>query len=271
MSPSPLPPNARERLASLLATRDGELDLGEAALLIAAAGRPDIDPAPVRAELDRLGARFRARLPATPDDLISLRALRDLLAEEGFRLATREERRDGKLLLLDEVLRHRVVLPLMLAVVELEAARCAGFRVDPVDVGRNLFLAARGGLVLDVESGLIGSRAELAPTTDHAGQIQAAEQTVVGRRLIVRRLLRAVQRRRLAEREWTGALGIVELYDVLTPGHPEYHRDRGLLLGRMGAYSDATAELVTYLDARPTARDADSVRRVLAIFKGTRN
>jgi len=58
---------------------------------------------------------------------------------------------------------------------------------------------------------------------------------------------------------------------VIEPTDPEHGRDRGLLLGRMGRFSDAIALLGRYLDDRPDGHDAAEVRQVVSIFAGRRN
>ena len=67
------------------------------------------------------------------------------------------------------------------------------------------------------------------------------------------------------------ALGIVELLAVIEPVDPDHGRDRGLLLGRMGRFSEAIACLAQYLEERPDGHDAGEVRQVVSIFAGRRN
>ena len=57
----------------------------------------------------------------------------------------------------------------------------------------------------------------------------------------------------------------------MEPAEPDHGRDRALLLGRMGRFTDAIDGLGQYLDERPDASDEDDVRQVMAIFRGRRN
>jgi regulator of sirC expression with transglutaminase-like and TPR domain len=66
-------------------------------------------------------------------------------------------------------------------------------------------------------------------------------------------------------------LGAVELLAVVEPTEPDHGRDRALLLGRMGRFTDAIGGLSHYLEERPDAPDVDDVRQVMGIFKGRRN
>jgi regulator of sirC expression with transglutaminase-like and TPR domain len=92
-----------------------------------------------------------------------------------------------------------------------------------------------------------------------------------GRREILARILRNLRAVHLRHRDWPAALGIVELLAVVEPTEPDHGRDRSLLLGRMGRFTDAIAGLGHYLQERPDASDADDVRQVMAIFRGRRN
>jgi regulator of sirC expression with transglutaminase-like and TPR domain len=93
----------------------------------------------------------------------------------------------------------------------------------------------------------------------------------VGKRQILARVLRNLRTVRLAARDWPAALGVVELLAVVEPTDPDHGRDRGLLLGRMGRFSEAIANLGRYLEERPEGHDAADVQQVIGIFAGRRN
>ena len=63
----------------------------------------------------------------------------------------------------------------------------------------------------------------------------------------------------------------MSLLAVIEPTDPDHGRDRGLLLGRMGRFTEAVALLGQYLDERPDAADGEDVRQVMSIFSGRRN
>jgi regulator of sirC expression with transglutaminase-like and TPR domain len=91
------------------------------------------------------------------------------------------------------------------------------------------------------------------------------------RREILARVLRNLRAARLARRDWPAAVDAIDLLLVLEPTDPEHGRDRGLLLGRMGRFTEAIAALRLYLEERPDAHDVRDVRQVLAIFGGRLN
>jgi regulator of sirC expression with transglutaminase-like and TPR domain len=100
----------------------------------------------------------------------------------------------------------------------------------------------------------------------HSGMLRPT-----GRRQILARILRNLRSVHLARRDWPAALGIVELLAVVEPTDPDHGRDRGLLLGRMGRFSEAVSLLNRYLDERPDGHDAPDVKQVIGIFAGRRN
>jgi regulator of sirC expression with transglutaminase-like and TPR domain len=59
------------------------------------------------------------------------------------------------------------------------------------------------------------------------------------------------------------ALAAVERLLLLRPDAPEEHRTGGLLLARLGRPEEAVEHLESYLEARPDARDADRMRRLV--------
>ena len=93
----------------------------------------------------------------------------------------------------------------------------------------------------------------------------------IGRREILARILRNIRGLHLSRRDWPGALGTVDLLSVVEPTESDHGRDRALLLGRMGRFTQAIDGLDHYLQERPGATDEDDVRQVMAIFRGRRN
>jgi regulator of sirC expression with transglutaminase-like and TPR domain len=132
-----------------------------------------------------------------------------------------------------------------------------GVLIDPADAGRSLTRDDCQALI---------RRSMGEGVLLHAGMLRPA-----GRREILARVLRNLRSVYLTRREWAAALGAVELLAVVEPTDPDHGRDRGLLLGRMGRFSDAIASLGRYLDERPDGDDAGEVRQVVSIFAGRRN
>jgi regulator of sirC expression with transglutaminase-like and TPR domain len=111
------------RFADLVARPDDEIPLDEAALLIAAAARPDLD---VGAELVRLD-ELAAGCPKPTFDGLLHYLFRDL----GFR-GNAEHYQDPDNSYLDQVIRRRLGIPITLSVLTMEVGRRLGVAVDGV-------------------------------------------------------------------------------------------------------------------------------------------
>jgi regulator of sirC expression with transglutaminase-like and TPR domain len=264
------------RFARLTARPESDIDLALGALLIAADGRPDLRFEPTLDALERLAERVRVRLDRGDPPAIVLNGLNDVLfAEVGFRGPTAAEYGDADNSLLDRVVGRRIGLPISLAIVELEVAWRIGLPLHGVGMPGHFLVGSPNGNLVDPTSGRL-----LTPEDGQALFRRAFRDRILfhsamlrptGRREILARVLRNLRTVRLAERDWPAALGVVDLLTVVEPVNPDHGRDRGVLLGRMGRFSEAIAHLSRYLDERPDEADADDVRQVIGIFRGRRN
>jgi regulator of sirC expression with transglutaminase-like and TPR domain len=115
--------SAAARFAALVARPDEEIPLDEAALLIAAHARPDLDVAAELARLDELAAGCKE---PTLDGLTH-----HLFDELGFRGNT-EHYQDPDNSFLDQVVRRRLGIPITLSVLTIEVGRRIGVALDGV-------------------------------------------------------------------------------------------------------------------------------------------
>jgi regulator of sirC expression with transglutaminase-like and TPR domain len=267
----------RARFARIVARPDSEIDLAGGALCIAADARPGLDPAPTLAAIDALAERVRVRLDRGDDDVTVTERLHDVLYREvGFRAPTAAEYHDARNSELDRVVTRRLGLPISLAIVELEVAWRIGLALHGIGLPGHFILGAPGGTLIDPA----GGGRPLTPDDCQALIRRSLGEGVLfhvgllrrtGKREILARVLRNLRSVHLARRDWPAALGVVDLLLVVEPTDPDHGRDRGLLLGRMGRFSEAIACLARYLEERPDGHDVQDVEQVVAIFAGRRN
>ena len=278
MSPSEVARAAnRARFARLIARPDAEIDLALGALCIAADGRPDLEFEPTLRALDRLTDRVRARLDFGDSPEIALARTHGVLyVETGLRGPRASEYQDIRNSQIDVVMTRHIGLPIALAVIELEVAWRLGIRLQGVGLPGHFIIRAPGGTLIDPADG----GRSLTPDDCQALLRQSLGDPILfhprllrpaGRREILARMLRNMRGVHLSKRDWPAALGIVELLSVVEPAEPDHGRDRALLLGRMGRFTEAVEGLSHYLEERPDASDEDDVRQVMAIFRGRRN
>lgn len=267
----------RARFARLVARPEADLDLAEGALLIAADGRAELDPAPTIASLEALAELVRLRVDVGDPPEVVLRRLHDVLyIEAGFRGPRPERSADPDLSRLDRVVDRRRGLPISLAIVELDVAARLGLRLHGVGLPGHFLVGGPDGHLMDpADGGRLLSRddcqALLRRSVGEGVLLHAGMLRPVGRRQILARVLRNLRAAHLSRRDWPSAYGAVSLLAVLEPTDPDHGRDRGLLLGRMGQFTTAIELLAQYLEERPDSADAQDVRQVMSIFSGRRN
>ena len=267
----------RARFARLVARPEPEIDLAVGALCIAADTRPDFDFEPSLAAIDDLADHVRLRLDRGDEPEMVLARLHGVLYREfGFTGPRAAQWHDVRNSQLDQVLERRIGLPITLSVVELEVGWRLGLRLQGIGLPGHFIIRSPSGTLIDPADGgrwltpddcqALLRRSLGERVLFHPGMLRPA-----GRREILARILRNLRGVHLAARAWPAALGVVELLAVVEPTEPDHARDRALLLGRMGRFTEAIAGLGAYLDERPDASDADDVRQVMGIFKGRRN
>lgn len=278
----------RSAFAELVARPERDVDLARGALLVAAAGRPYVDADAAIRELDQLaervhwraGGRLRrpGQLVLDDDDRAALleHVHEVLYRRAGFRAPGPGSGTLPGHSLMDQVMATKVGLPINLAIVELEVARRVGLPLHGVGLPGHFIVGGPDGLLLDPADG--GRRltrddcqALIRRSLGQPLLLQDAMLRPVSRRQILGRLLRNLRVARLVARDWPAALATVELLEILEPNEVEHARDRGLLLGRIGRFSDAVALLEAYLEIRPDAEDAADVRSAMHLFGDRRN
>jgi regulator of sirC expression with transglutaminase-like and TPR domain len=278
MSPSEVARAAnRSRFARLVARPDADIDLAMGALCIAADGRPELDFAPTLHVLDVLTDRVRAKLDRGDGPEVTLARIHGVLyIKSGFRGPRAAEYHDIRNSQLDVVMTRRIGLPIALAVIELEVAWRLGLHLQGMNMPGHFVIRAPGGTLVDPADG----GRSLTPDDCQALLREAVGDRILfhprllrpaGRREILARMLRNIRGLHLSRRDWPAALGVVELLSVVEPTESDHGRDRALLLGRMGRFTEAIGGLGHYLTERPDASDADDVRQVMSIFRGRRN
>ncbi len=246
------------------------IDLAECALLIAQAEYAGLDRASYRLRLEEMGAE--ATRVCSGDLLGRIHRLNNLMfVRWGFH-GNVKNYYDPRNSFLNDVLDRRTGIPITLALVYTEVGKHAG--LDLVGIGMpGHFLVGFGrreDLFLDVFSaGAIITRGEcvarlreMQPGVAFRPEFLAA----VGPRQILSRMLNNLLGVYLRDSRFSKALEIVERILCLEPDEPEWLRQRGLLHGKLGSYSQAVRDLGTYLEKRPEATDSEEIMQQLSLL-----
>jgi regulator of sirC expression with transglutaminase-like and TPR domain len=270
-----MPPSARERFAQLVSGSEEELDLAEAALLIAQEEHPEIDVAAYLRQLDALAAAVRARLPESPSPTDIIQGLNlQLFREEGLS-GNESEYYDPRNSFLNEVLDRKRGIPITLSVVYLEVGRRLGLPLVGVGFPGHFLVKyprAEGDLVLDPFAGGISlSRAELQqrlrsmygesnPFLAQIPQLLAA----VSKKDILVRMLRNLKGIYLQQNDFTRALAVLDRIVLLAPDVAMEVRDRGAVHQRLGHLQAAVQDFRRYVQMAPNAEDSEAIRAFIA-------
>lgn len=259
------------RLAEEPAAR---VDLCEAALCIAAAFQPELDPEPTRARLEALRAGAASRLEELGEsdgDRERAQALLAYLSGECGLHGNHESYYDPRNSYLDQVLERGVGIPITLSLVYLDLARSLALPLHGVSFPGHFLLRWTGkeDLVLDAFDGRLLSDDECASLHaravgedqdfDREAQLRPADD-----REIVTRLLANLRAIFVREERWDAALLCIEWTLWLHPDHAGELRDRGLVYERLECWGAALADLERFVEMAPGDPSAEAVRARLA-------
>jgi regulator of sirC expression with transglutaminase-like and TPR domain len=261
-----------ERWKEIAAGPEADIDLLEAALLIAAPECPDLDIAAYRARVDRLALTLRGRLRRDISPVESVMALNRYLFEElGFRGNARDYY-DPRNSFLNEVLDRKLGIPITLAIVYVEVGRRIGLALHGVSFPGH-FLAkcpARDGVIVldpyaggaslsleDLQQRLRTLRGGAAPPADIARHMLAA----AGKKEILARMLRNLKGIYLERRDLPRALAAADRVIMLEPRAAEEYRDRAAIYLDLECFRAALSDFRNYLMLKPGADDAAAVQR----------
>ena len=240
-------------------------DLAPAALLIARLEYTQLDSSRYLQRLDKMGSAATKRLSllgAGSDPIKRIEVLnRYLFKEEGFTkdLDAHEDPRNS---FLNEVLDRRTGIPIALALIYIEVARRAGFRVDGIDFPGHflLRLPQRTGASSELDADLIMDPFHggvLLSETDCHGLLleHVGNDATFDRRLLIRatkqqiliRILLNLKHIYVRMRSFQHARAVTELLLALDPSAMAELRDRGLLAYHLNDFPAALRDLEAYL------------------------
>jgi regulator of sirC expression with transglutaminase-like and TPR domain len=261
----------RNRFGGIVARPDAQINLAEAALLIAAEEYPHLDIGGYLDHIRRIAERIKDRVGLEPEPVRLIQALNNFLFdEEGFR-GNSEDYYDPKNSFLNEVIDRRKGIPITLSILYMEIAR----RLDLPLVGVGLpghfivkYEAAEREILVDpFHQGALLSEEDCQRTLDriYDGKVAFHRDllTRTSKRQILARMLNNLKGIYLQLRDLPRALGVAERLVLIDPGSPTLLRDRGLVYGEMNKLAQAVADLRRYLEAAPHAEDREAITKRL--------
>ena len=258
-----------DRLKAAGKRPDAEIDLGETALLFAAAEYPDLDLAREVGLFDSL-ARAAARAVDGDSPLGAANALSRFLFEDLGFAGNHRDYYDPRNSYVNEVLKRRVGIPITLSLVYMEVGRRTGVPMQGVGLPGHFLMchAEEPGLFVDAfHGGLLLSRDECVQRfrdLTHPDEPWSDEYLApIAKRDMLTRMLRNLKVAHLRRKDNERALLTATMLICLRPDLAEERRDRGVVQSRLGRYAEAIEDLRGYLDQAPASADAEAVRELV--------
>ena len=248
---------------------DEELDLAEAALLIAQAEYPHLDRGRYLRLLDQLATGVGRRTSDAMGPYGMVNALSEyLFDEEGFR-GNEDDYYDPRNSFLSDVLERKLGIPITLSVVYMEVGRRLELPIVGLGIPGHFLVKYRSPeeeIIIDpFHRGIILSEEECADlltrSSGEAIPFQPNYLAPVAKKQILARMLNNLRSIYLSREDHHRALGIVERLLLIEPHDHRNVRDRGLLRLTVGDLKGALADLERYLAVSPHASDTTAINR----------
>jgi regulator of sirC expression with transglutaminase-like and TPR domain len=261
-----------ERFGRIVSGADNEINLAEAALLIAAEEYRALDIAAYLHKLDEMAATLKRRLRPDISQADTIIAMNRYLFEELGFAGDAANYYDARNSFLNEVIDRKRGIPITLAMIYIEIARRIGLPVQGVAFPAHFLVKCPlrdGTVVLDpYAKGASLSFEELRRRVkalrngaEPTKSMVAGMLITASNREILARLLRNLKGIYSHHKEWMKALTATDRIISVMPELAEEYRDRGMIYLNLECFRAALFDFQAYLKMLPVARDADTVRQ----------
>jgi regulator of sirC expression with transglutaminase-like and TPR domain len=236
---------------------DAEIDLGEAALALAALDRPQVPLARYRAHLAELAEDVRAEAASLEGGVERAAALARVLFERhgygGDRL-TYDDLQNANLM---RVIDRRKGLPVALGILMIHAARAQGWDMVGLSFPAHFLVRLEEGggdrLILDPFGGgrILGSadlRELIKEVAGEGAELKPGHYEPVDSRAVLLRLQNNIKTRLIKEQKLEAAARVVMRMLLFAPDEPQLWREAGMIEAHLGNLKRAIGLIETYRD-----------------------
>lgn len=260
-----------------LVQQDDSIPLFEAAIALAQDTEPQLDLVSVQADIDRLSARLRKRIPVDAGPIQKVQLLNQYFYRELGFASNLNNYYDPENSYLHRVLKTRRGIPISLAMLHIEMAQQIGLDIKGISFPGHFLMKLSipsGDIILDPVNGASLSREELEDRLEpfveqirRAGKPLADYLEAAPARDILVRMLRNLKSLYLDQARWQALLDVQQRLLILLPDDITERRDRGLAFSHLDCPQAALEDLEAYLAQRPYAVDAGEVRSKLPMLR----
>ena len=265
---------ATKRLQDIMGRPDDDIDLAEAALVVAAEEYPELDVTAYLGHLDELAGTLRLRLAPDLPVQQQIEALNRYLFDElGFR-PNPADYYDPRNSFLNDVLDRRLGIPLTLSIVYIEIGRRIGLPLAGVSFPGHFLVrcAVSGGMVIiDPYSGGVSlsledlrERLKLLKGDDVPSEEQVATMLdAAAKSEVLVRMLRNLKAIYTNRGDLERALSCSHRIILIAPENVDELRERAALYLQLECFQAAITDFERYLDLAPDVAEAQEVREQL--------
>ena len=250
---------------------DAELNLAEAALLIARDEYPDLDIELYLRRLDGMADEVRARAQDSLDPLSLIVAMNEYLFVDQSFSGNIDDYSDPRNSYLNDVLERRLGIPFSLSVLYMELGGRVGVAFEGVSFPGHFLVKCAyeaGQIVIDPffngvslgEEELLNRVSGIAASAEDPRQLLAHLLGAASKRDILTRMLRNLRVIFLQTGRPERALETANKICVLGPDDASELRQRAELLEKLECFKPALGDYTRYLELLPMAADAAHVR-----------
>ncbi len=263
------------RFSNMVRRGDAEIDLAEAALLIAAQEYPTLNIAQYLARLDAISEGVKPNINRGDPPYLIIKKINHYLFEiEGFR-GNSEDYFDPRNSFLNQVLERKKGIPITLSLLYLEVAKRLDFPLKGVSFPGHFLIkyeCEEEEIIIDPFN-----RGEMLTAYDcqqrldqlYNGCVNFQEDylSAVTKRQIITRMLTNLKGIYLRQQAFDKALDILEMLVCVDPWAPQDRKDRGMLYYRRREFGKAIKDLEEYLRLAPDAQDSKQIREDIQLIR----
>ena len=258
---------------------DSQIDLAQAALLIATIEYPDLDQTQSLTYLDGLARRVRGLLalpepdvaPRLPDDirpLVVIDAINKVLFEDESFHGNRDDYYNPDNSFLNKVLEQHTGIPITLSLLYIEVGKRVGIQIDGIGFPYHFMVRHQWDQsVVYIDPFAGGTLVTEQDCEEHLRQIAQRRvrlqsqwfEPITHRHMLIR-ILNNLKHIYMDKEDYEHALAICDLIILLTPQTATERRDRGLMHLQLKHYGRALQDLNAYLELAPKAEDRYEIR-----------
>ena len=264
------PQDEWEQFVRMAGLPDDEIDLAQAAFLIAAMEYPGLDLDHQFGLLDTMSSGVSGRLDASRDPLFCVNTLSEYLFDEmGFQ-GNLDDYYDPRNSFLNEVLSRRLGIPITLSLVCIEVGKRLDIPLLGVSMPGHFLLRHKEEEDLFIDpfnKGILLSEQECAQRLQEVTQANVPWDSrylaPVSSRDFVARILRNLKNIYMQREDHGRAIMTIDRLIVLQPEATQERRDRGIVRYNSGLHEEALEDLTVYLDSDPVGGDVEVVEQLV--------